>query len=90
MQLIAIARAGTDYVASDVNIDPNANVWEIAQATMPDGHELVAVVEGARGNDALVYVMAARVDLRPPVPEMEPARIAGIAEPVLEKPKRKR
>lgn len=56
-QLVAIySSAGTTRAMSlDIGTGgSNADIWKAAQASLGEGDTLVALVEGARGNDAFV------------------------------------
>lgn len=58
-QLVAIYSTAGTIRAMSLDIGTggsNADIWKAAQASVGEGDELVALVEGARGNDAFCMV----------------------------------
>lgn len=58
-QLVAIYSTAGAIRAMSLDIGTggsNADIWRAAQAAVGEGDELVALVEGARGNDAFCMV----------------------------------
>lgn len=58
-QLVAIYSTAGTIRAMSLDIGTggsNADIWKAAEASVGEGDELVALVEGARGNDAFCMV----------------------------------
>lgn len=75
--LIAVYRTADTTTAMAVDVGTggsNAEVWKAVQSALGEGDELVAIVEGARGNDAFCMVgPGTYVTLAPPRAEQEAA-----------------
>lgn len=80
--MVAVYRTADMTTAMAVDVGTggsNAEVWKAVAGALPEGDELLAVVEGARGTDAFCMVgPGTYVTLAPPAPVSYEAHAANL------------